>query len=234
MLIANILYDVNGNFQWASIAAMVALLASVISAGISIWNNNRTLKNQKLLNEQNIKSNIVSKSRIEWIQEVRKKSVDFISACYNLDFYKRTRISHIPPTDSDKLEYTNIIRDIEKNGTLLILYFGPDSNNKNNEIIVYLVEYIMERTVNKSGYYGKFDISDFIEILKDFLRIYFKAEWKRANGELEDSKAVQSYLEKHSLYNNIYEFCKDGHEAHDEKKEVFYRYMKREYEMKSL
>ncbi|RKL64941.1 hypothetical protein CR203_23610 [Salipaludibacillus neizhouensis] len=76
MNLYNIFFDDNGNFVWASIAAFVALIAALVS----LYNVYKT-------NKSNFKSNIVSKSRIEWIQEVRKQSVAFISSFYKLINY---------------------------------------------------------------------------------------------------------------------------------------------------
>ena len=58
-----ILFDVNGNFQWSSIAAAVALIAAIM---------------QMRNNKKSIDANLKAKSRVEWIQNVRKLSADFI------------------------------------------------------------------------------------------------------------------------------------------------------------
>ena len=51
----------------------------------------------------------MSKARIEWIQEVRKKSVDFISACYSLfEFIKSYS------TISDEETLSKLKSDIKK------------------------------------------------------------------------------------------------------------------------
>ncbi|MGD6994019.1 hypothetical protein [Sutcliffiella horikoshii] len=49
--------------------------------------------------------------------------------------------------------------------------------------------------------------------------MYFKAEWKRANGQIKDSK-VQEYLEKDKLYQDIMD--KDGITSHKEDVKFFY------------
>ncbi|MCY8935668.1 hypothetical protein [Peribacillus frigoritolerans] len=214
MVFTNIFFDVNGNFQWASIAAFVAFFGSIISAWISVHNTKKSLK-----------GNVVSTARIEWIQEVRKKSVDLISACYSLfEFIKSDS------TTGDEAELSKVKNEIEKNGILLILYFGPDSN-KNNDFIVYLVTNLLSRITNKDGYYDDNKIPELIDqvnVLKDFLRIYFKAEWKRANGEIKDIE-VESYLEKQDLYNAIMDIFSSGFEMHREWTENYYFQLSKKY-----
>lgn len=62
MVIANVLFDNNGNFLWVSITAIAAVIAIFINTYIAYRTTNA-----------NFKANVVAKSRIEWIQEVRKK-----------------------------------------------------------------------------------------------------------------------------------------------------------------
>jgi hypothetical protein len=214
-------FDNNGNFQWASIAAFIAFLVGLMS----FYNNYKSLKQQKELNIQNFKGNIVSTARIEWIQEVRKKCVDFISICYDL-------IGNIKSSKYDETKILELKSTLEKNATLLILYFGPDKdNNKNNDFIVYLIELLLVKITNKDGWYDKKHIvklEDEVNVLKDFLRIYFKAEWKRANGEVTDAE-VQKYLEKHQLYIRIREIYQSGFNEHQECIDNFYIQLKERY-----
>ncbi|EGQ78436.1 hypothetical protein [Neisseria macacae] len=67
----SIFWDVNGNFQWSSIAAFVALLSTIIMVIMQIFNNKKS-----------IDANLKAKSRVEWIQNVRKLSADFIRVSY--------------------------------------------------------------------------------------------------------------------------------------------------------
>lgn len=209
---SRLFFDNNDNFQWASIAALIAFIVGCFS----VYNNRKTLRLQKDLNKENFKGNIVSKSRIEWIQEVRKRSVDFISTCYDLiEFIKSNR--------SDSVKLRELHSNVEKSSTLLILYFGPDKD-KNNDFIVYLVTLLSEKLMNKDEYYSQEHIigmSDEIDVLKYFLRVYFKIEWKRATGEIEDSQ-VQSYLESDDDYAKIMKIYESGFESHKEWMENYY------------
>ncbi|MGR5999586.1 hypothetical protein ACT7C7_08990 [Bacillus cereus] len=228
-------------FQGTNLTATVALIGSGVSAWISVSNNKKTiatqeqvskanLELQEKMNENNFKGNVVSKARIEWIQEVRKQSVDFMSACYNLFDFITLTIDNIIGDIKTEKEYIRLKNEIEKNGTLLILYFGPDSN-KNNELIVSVVANILERTRNKDESYEIRDVpklADQVDVLRDFLRIYFKIEWKRANGEIKDSQ-VQEYLEKDDIYIRIMKIFSDSLENHGEWMECFYNELEERY-----
>lgn len=225
----DLLHDDKGNFEWASISAIVALIAALIS----IYNSYKT-------NKSNFKSNVVSKSRIEWIQEVRKQSVAFISSFYKLTNYiKRFDYDYFREPDHkiriDRIEkdqeLTSLINELKEKGTLLILYFGPDKSG-NNVFIDYMVNHILE-IADELG--KSYDIDfllkqeDNIISLRDFLRVYFKAEWKRANGQIKDSK-VQAYLKKDKLYRDIMGIYKSGIASHKEITEVRYNNLRDEFE----
>lgn len=214
--LSKVFLDGAGHFQWASVAALTAFLVGVITAWASIYNTKKSLK-----------ANVVSNARIEWIQEVRKRSVDFISACYSLvEYHKKNH------TDDNKEELDKIKNEIEKSGTLLILYFGPDKN-KNNELIVAIIDNLIVHMTNRDGYYNEKNPSlvNQVYVLKDFLRIYFKAEWKRANGGIKDTE-IQIYLEGHEIYNRIMNIFEDMIDMHYEWSESFYWQLQQYYKHK--
>lgn len=192
MVFMNIFLDHKDNFQWLSITAIVALFG----LGISIYNVYKT-------NNSNFKGNIVAKSRIEWIQEVRKNSAEFIALCYDLS--KLLDSQEFKEGDLEtKKEIARLMYEVEKSGTLLTLYFGPDSS-ENNDVIIVIIKELVNLFTHELNWKSKSDI--FLDLnnlmaLKDFLRIYFKAEWKRANGELKDSE-VQKYLTQNDAYRKI-------------------------------
>ncbi len=90
--------DNQNSFQWGSVTAIAAVLAIIYS-----WQSNN----------KNIKANLVSKARIEWIQNVRNETSELIALYYSLfsiaDFNSTQEI---------------MIRAKEKSERL-ILYFGP-------------------------------------------------------------------------------------------------------------
>jgi hypothetical protein len=253
----SIFYDSQNNFEWPSVAAGVALLASIISVCGVIYNasvskkiNENTIKQQEKvserslalqreLNEKNFEGSVVATARIEWIQEVRKQSVAFITSFYKLTNYiKRFDYDYFREPDHDirieriekDQELISLINELKEKGTLLVLYFGPDKSG-NNEFIDYIVNLIIEMADGVGKYYEVDTLlgqERSIISMKDFLRLYFKAEWKRANGQIEDSK-VQEYLEKDKLYRDIMEIYKDGLAAHKEDTEVFYNILRDKY-----
>lgn len=195
----------------------------------------KTLKQQRDLHNENFKANIVSKSRIEWIQEVRKKSAEFIASCYDLFELMESLEDLKNLSEERKKEVFELRNEVQKNGTLLILYFGPDSS-KNNDLIALIVRDLSDLLTNKNLWDAREDLYTdriVIDVLKDFLRIYFKAEWKRANGEIEDSE-VQSYLEKDELYRRIKSIFKNRVELSEEFNDEYYQYIEGKYGMKSL
>ncbi|PGT57933.1 hypothetical protein [Bacillus thuringiensis] len=261
----SIFFDNKGVFQWMSMTAVVALLLGVVNIIISIVNiiiskknNSMTLnmqedmheKNleqqqsisqdnlnlQKEMNTSNFKGNVVSKSRIEWIQEVRKKSVDFMSACYNLFDYIEFHGEGILHNDEKEKEFIRLKNEIEKNGTLLILYFGPNADgNRNNDLIVYLISSLLRAITDKNVHedlYSLTELDDKVEVLGDFLRIYFKAEWKRSNGEIKDTE-IQGYLEQQWLYVKIMEIFKDEIENEKERVQAKYCFVEEKYKTKT-
>ncbi|MEY2353285.1 hypothetical protein [Lysinibacillus capsici] len=222
MVIANVLFDNNGNFIWVSITAIAAVIAIFINTYIAY----RTTK-------ANFKANVVAKSRIEWIQEVRKKSADFIAACYDL-----FEILEVYEEQKDKdpetiKEIARLKNEVQKNGTLLTLYFGPDSSENNKLIVLIIDELITILTEKNIRHFRKVLPIDknHLNILQDFLRIYFKAEWKRANGELKDSK-IQEYLDKNDSYKKILEIFKEKLEGFEDRRKDYYQHTKNYYDHK--
>ena len=105
------------------------------------------------------------------------------------------RIENPPTTSTESGEIPKereIIRNqIYKTGNLLILYFGPDESKTNMKIV---------KQINDIFDLVKSDVvlGNLEEAIKEFrneIRIYLKAEWKRANGTIGDEK-VNEYLDE--------------------------------------
>lgn len=224
------LQDSNGNLDWRSIATILSFLGVLITVIMNAYNNKALLRQQKELNKEGFKGNVVSKSRIEWIQNVRSKSSEFIAVCYDMFEFMETHQKISLLSEDDKKEYLKLKKEVKKNGTLLILYFGPDDNN-NNDIIHYIVENLTEVLTNEQSWKEK-DIlvvdKHKLIMLRDFLRIYLKAEWKRSNGELEDSE-VQAYLLDNESYIRIREILMGRVELDKEFNEEYYDYIESQY-----
>lgn len=92
------------------IAAVVAATASAVVSSISLIYTIRG-------NRQKIEASLVWSSRIEWIQNVRRVTADFIASCY----------MYMQPEKNDKDVLDKNIALVKKNKVLLTLYFGPDT-----------------------------------------------------------------------------------------------------------
>ena len=151
------------------IAAIMAFIASVISSILSGYSIHVTKKgntdninsNEEISREvqaaenrrieSQIDANIVWSARVEWIQNVRRVTAEFITDCYK---YMRENTK----------ESLNLI---EEKKLLLILYFGPDgngtdsnkasdildeqTNNAKNELIVDLINKICDQIKDYHG-----------------------------------------------------------------------------------
>lgn len=126
------------------VAAIMTFITSIISsilAGRSIsvtkkGNQRNIVSNEEISkkvqeaedkrNESQIDANIVWNARVEWIQNVRRVTAEFITACYK---YMRAY-------DQGTQESLDLI---EEKKLLLILYFGPDGNEdiNNNAVDIY-------------------------------------------------------------------------------------------------
>ena len=80
-------------------------------------------------NQKKIDADLKANARIEWIQEVRKATSRFISACYCL-----VRMEEKLEKDNNKDEMKKVFPRIQEIGLLLILYFGPDKKGENEDI----------------------------------------------------------------------------------------------------
>ena len=95
-----IFLDDQNAFQWGSVTAITAVLAIIYS-----WQSNN----------KNIKANLVSKARIEWIQNVRNETSELIALYYSL-----FSLADLKATQE-------IIIKAKEKSERLILYFGPVS-----------------------------------------------------------------------------------------------------------
>lgn len=81
-------------FQWVGATSIIAIITLAVNA----WDNRRKFK-----------ADLISKSRLEWINDVRSRTASFIEACYEEDCEKTN-------------EY----------GSLLRLHFSYDQKNQEN------------------------------------------------------------------------------------------------------
>lgn len=126
--------------------------------------NNSNNEFQQNMIQMQIDADITARARIEWIQSARNTTVDFINSCYNLiNFmdtieiekaeqgtqeegalssasltFNRSKSKKLEAFGNDKKDIFLEQANVQKYGTLLMLYFGPD-DAKENEFIVYLI-----------------------------------------------------------------------------------------------
>ena len=154
------------------VAALIAALMSLISIVVTTRGNKKNRENNEKLTEQIqnaenarteslIDANIIWNARVEWIQNVRKVTAEYISACYK--YIRYCNLKNLEKSISDIQNN----KDLEKMGTLieekkllLGLYFGPDgkniedinnvsisdpfTNDGKNELIIQLIDEINE------------------------------------------------------------------------------------------
>lgn len=77
-----IFFDNNGIFMWSSIAAIIALLGSVTStlfSWLSYSNSKKTAESQRKMEQKKIDADIISKSRMHWIDSTKDISSEFMT-----------------------------------------------------------------------------------------------------------------------------------------------------------
>ena len=120
------------------IAAVIAAVASLVSAGIALYNakdskkgaaqrdevNNRTNSEIAMFeqdaenkrNETQIDASVVWSARVEWIQNVRRETSDLLTAINNYIY-----------SDENDVDLVKMnLMSVREKSNLLILYFGPD------------------------------------------------------------------------------------------------------------
>lgn len=104
-LFSHLFVDGDGKFNWIGITSILAIISLVFNA----WDRRRQFK-----------ADLVSKSRITWIENVRVATADLIYLCNQLWAAQLKGKKTIP--ESYQNEKILILKQVE----LLTLYFGPD------------------------------------------------------------------------------------------------------------
>lgn len=131
--------------------------------------------------DKKIKADLVSKARIDWIQNVRKSASEFISACFMFD---KMHQSSAEKTNTLDVVSKEELSEINKHANLLILYFGPESDKtKNDDKVVHNETIITKVTeikdsINKNNW--REDLTKNLDELTGLLRQYLKDEWNTA------------------------------------------------------
>lgn len=136
----------------AAVASIIGTIFTYYSIRVAKNNAKMTQESENKRNEAQIDANITWNARVEWIQNVRKTTVEFVAACYKF----------IDTNDMDTINQTKNRDSIKEKASLLILYFGPDNieqkgkkaqdindistNNAKNEMIVELINNISDQS----------------------------------------------------------------------------------------
>ena len=131
--------------------------------------------------DKKIKADLVSKARIDWIQNVRKSASEFISVCFMLD---KAHQWSAEKKNTLEIEYKEELSEINKHANLLILYFGPESNKtKKKEQVVHnetIINKIIEIKDSINNNNWREDFIKNLDELTELLRQYLKDEWDTA------------------------------------------------------
>lgn len=110
MWLWNMLHDYRGDFMWSSVAALVSLIAAVLSI-VGVRKNSKT---QKDIAKQQIDASLKAKARIEWIEKVRENASNLITVLLTLQ--------------KEEKDFNLIWENGEKYSEILKLYFSSKTN----------------------------------------------------------------------------------------------------------
>lgn len=154
-------------FQWAGITSVVGIF-TFLSTYIVTLNKN--------------KADLVSKSRIEWIQEVKKLVTNYCISCtaymVNCEDVEKLKKKGCDTGEVHELADSNFL-ELEKHYYLLMLNFSDNADNKQ---IIKCIEdvrnYAMainDELINTCGL-SNIVVKNLVLVSRD----YFKREWNRA------------------------------------------------------
>lgn len=199
-----IFFNLKGEFQWASIAAIVALigsLTSIIFSTLGYFNSKRSLIIQKNMDQKKIDADIISKSRMHWIDNSKSITSQFITDALMLGAQYKMFIEKIKQYnilkkhieievkekkkvearrdlkkfDKEMIErvdkINNSLNDVSKNHLLIKLNF---SNNFEHEQILNLVTTMYERLrkVSLNGWVQYYDDKDLEKQLNNIIKVF--------------------------------------------------------------
>ncbi|KOR55613.1 hypothetical protein FDA33_10520 [Clostridium botulinum] len=193
------------------IAAVIAAIASIVSSAFTLHSIRVTKKgneeniesNKEISNkvqeaeniriEAQIDANITWNARVEWIQNVRRITAEFITACYKF----------IHSDAENQNEQNRNLELIQEKKSLLILYFGPDGTGENK------AKDICDTMTNKAK---NEMIVTLINKLFEQLKLYFseKKAYDRSREELAQCSACEN-----TEHERIYDCVKYQYEGVD-------------------
>ncbi|MGG5306953.1 hypothetical protein IGK38_001618 [Enterococcus pernyi] len=204
-------FDHNGDFQAGTAAAVVALIGAIISAvfsWLSYKNSVKTAERQYIMEQKKIDADIISKSRMHWIDNTKDIASEFL-----VDTLKATAITKI---SIEKLKEIHIFRAIEfENGEKLkkektdkkkdLLAIDDTSkrmintlkeNHYDNTIEINRLSHEISKnytllTLNFSDNHENSKVIDSINKINNHIRIFI-----RVSNELQKASAQTDWDEK--------------------------------------
>lgn len=193
---------------WFTPGNIISILVAIIAASAVIYNARNTTKTMRENNKDSIDANLKSKSRLQWIGEVRSKTSSFITVAYryrNLSDWTLRKIEEINGPILNSEEGEKLQEDISQKYlklddygaeafTLLMqikLYFSDNLEHK--EIMNKVDEIMMCIQENKSSLMNKdlMGAKKSLELIPNYqlelinlLREYLKNEWEKAKNGL--------------------------------------------------
>lgn len=104
-------FDINGDFQWASIAAIVAAFGALVSllfSFLSFHNTKKSMLIQKEMDQKKIDADIISKSRMHWIDNTKTITSTFITDSLSLGANMRMFTQKIVQLNRKRIEMTEL------------------------------------------------------------------------------------------------------------------------------
>lgn len=223
IIMTGIFFNLKGEFQWSSIAALVALvgaLTSIIFSILGYINTKKSLLHQEKMDQKKIDADIISKSRMHWIDNIKIISSQFITESLALGAHYKMFIEKIyqynklqellksenkekkkieiknelKTFDKEMLErvdiINNLLSELSKNNLLINLNFSSNSEHKQ---IIQLVTRMYNRLRAVS--------------LNGWIQFY---EERELNQQLENINKVFQHNSKdaESLTNNLRDYYK--------------------------
>lgn len=175
-LLRMIFLNKDNEFQWLAGTAIAAILTFLFTSINTVKKN---------------KADLVAKSRIEWIKEVKRIMSIFLTDVHYYPFlYEKLQNITVEHSKYDELEkeVNELTLKIEENQNLLLLHLSDNDDNKQiNDCITACGKWIMDmpnrwNILTSGGFVpGAFDYENTpIENLLLVSRDYFKREWNKS------------------------------------------------------
>lgn len=195
--------DKDNRFNWIGVSAIAAVL--------TFWFTREH-------NKKRLEADIISKARIEWIQNVRTEAVDFISLVTSIsevDFREENKTNEILKLKKDneifKIEGLSNYESLQsyklkihEKANMLILYFGPKLDNDNetkskiNEGFVNLITVIDQTSSSikvDTDEVEKEKLKNQVKNFRELIRVYNKVEWQRSIDTIKGTEVDMYFLD---------------------------------------